>query len=102
MHYLLFYDVVDEYVRRRERFRAEHLEHALAARERGELILAGATGSPPSGAVLLFSGDDPEIPVRFASEDPYVREGLVTSWRVVPWITVVGNDAVAPLPRSEG
>ena len=25
---------------------------------------------------------------RFAAEDPYVREGVVTRWRVEPWTVV--------------
>jgi len=29
--------------------------------------------------------------------DPYVREGLVRSFRIVPWTTVVGKDAATPV-----
>ncbi len=28
----------------------------------------------------------------FAAADPYVRDGLVTSWRVRAWTVVVGAD----------
>jgi uncharacterized protein YciI len=28
----------------------------------------------------------------FAAADPYVRNGLVTSWRVRPWTVVVGGE----------
>ena len=48
MHYLLFYQVVDDYVRKREPFRAAHLAYARAAQERGELILGGAYANPPN------------------------------------------------------
>jgi hypothetical protein len=54
MHYLLFYEVADDYVARRAPFRDQHLEKAWRASERGELILAGAFGNPADGAVLLF------------------------------------------------
>lgn len=34
-HYLLFYEIVDDYVARRAPLRAAHLEHAQRASERG-------------------------------------------------------------------
>ena len=54
MYYLLFYDVVDDYLERRTALRAEHLALAEAARERGDLVLAGALDEPADGAVLVF------------------------------------------------
>ena len=92
MHWLLFYDVVDDYVERRAPLRAEHLALAQAAHERGELLLAGALADPPDGAVLVFAGDDATVAEEFAAEDPYVTNGLVTSWRVRAWTVVVGGD----------
>lgn len=47
MYYLLFYEVVDDYVERRRAFRDEHLGLAREAKERGELVLAGAYGRVP-------------------------------------------------------
>jgi hypothetical protein len=98
VHYLLFYEVVEDYVARRAPHRKAHLEHARRAVERGELVLGGALARPVDGAVLLFRGDSPEPAERFAREDPYVRAGLVTSWRVREWITVAGKDAEHPVP----
>lgn len=97
MHYLLFYDVTPDYLARRGEFRADHLGLAWKAHERGELVLAGALGDPADGAILLFSGDSPEAAERFAKADPYVKNGLVSSWRVRPWTTVVGATAASPL-----
>lgn len=91
MYWLLFYDVVDDYIDRRAAFREEHLGLAGAAHERGELVMAGALADPPDGAVLVFSGDDSSAAERFAHADPYVRNGLVTSWRVRQWTVVVGG-----------
>ena len=90
MHYLLFYDVVPDYVERRASLRAEHLVLARAAVARGELLLGGALADPVDGAVLLFQGDSPAAAEAFVAADPYVRHGLVTHWRVRPWTTVVG------------
>jgi uncharacterized protein YciI len=45
-HYLLFYDVADDYVTKRAAFRAAHLDHAWRAHARGELVLAGPSPIP--------------------------------------------------------
>ncbi len=93
MHYLLFYEVVDDYVTRRAPFRKIHLQHAKAAQERGELELAGALANPADGAVLVFRAESPAIVEAFAKADPYVMNGVVTKWRVREWTTVIGKDA---------
>jgi len=100
MHYLLFYDVVPDYVERRNAFRAEHLALARAAHARGELVLGGALADPVDGAVLLFRGDSPAVVEAFVAADPYVRHGLVTRWRIRPWTTVVGDHAQVSLPAN--
>lgn len=97
MHYLLFYDVVPDYVERRTAFRSEHLKLAWEACDRGEIVIAGALADPVDGAVFLFQGESPEAAERFAAADPYVRNGLVTQWRVRPWTTVVGEQAATPV-----
>ncbi len=91
MHYLLLYDVVDGYVEKRAPFRELHLGYANVAVARGELLLGGALADPVDGAVLLFRGDTPAVAEAFARADPYVKNGLVTRWRVRPWTTVVGT-----------
>ncbi len=91
MYFLLFYDVVPDYVERRSMLRAEHLALARAAHARGELVLGGAYASPVDGAVLLFQGDSPAVVEAFAASDPYVRHGLVTRWWVREWTVVVGD-----------
>ena len=101
MHYLLLYDVVEEYVGRRQPFRAAHLAYAAPFVERGELLLGGALADPVDGAVLLFQSDGPGVAHAFAASDPYVLNGVVTRWRVRPWTTVVGALAATPLPRQE-
>ena len=100
MHYLLFYDVVDDYVTRRVPLRAAHVGYAHQAIARGELVLGGAFANPPDGAVLLFRGSSPAVAERFAESDPYVTNGLVKNWRVREWTTVLGPDAEVPLPAQ--
>jgi uncharacterized protein YciI len=97
MHYLLFYDVSDDYLERRGIYRAEHLSLAREAAERGELVLGGALADPVDTAILLFRGTSPAVAERFVEVDPYVKNGLVKSWRVREWTTVVGPGAEAPV-----
>jgi uncharacterized protein YciI len=98
MHYLMFYEVADDYAEKRMPFRAAHIAYARKAVARGDLVLGGALGSPADGAVLVFRGSTPAVAEAFAAGDPYVVNGLVRKWRVREWTTVVGALAESPLP----
>jgi uncharacterized protein YciI len=91
VHYLLFYDYVEGVLEKRAPHRAEHLRLANEALEKGELLLGGAYADPVDGAVLVFRCDDPSVVETFVASDPYVKNGLVTAWRVRPWTVVIGN-----------
>ena len=93
-YFVLLYDVVDDYMERRGEFRQVHLGLAKESFERGEMVMAGALADPPDGAILVFKGDDASAAERFAENDPYVKNGLVTRWRVRPWTVVIGGDSV--------
>jgi len=92
-HFALMYDVVDRFVEQRMPYRAAHLALVRAAHARGELVMAGALGDPPDGALLVFRGEAADVAERFARADPYVVQGLVMGWRVRPWNVVVGDGA---------
>jgi len=83
MHTILFYELVDDYLERRAALRAEHLDLGRQALARGELVLAGA---------LVFRGESTAAAEAFAKADPYVKNGLVKSWRVRKWTTVIGSE----------
>jgi len=102
MHYLLFYDVGEDYLSRRAEFREEHLAKAWKASAQGELVLGGALADPVDRAVLLFKGDTPEVAEKFARVDPYVMNGLVKRWYVREWTTVAGEDAETPIQLEAG
>ena len=91
MHFLLIYDYTPDYMERRAAFRTEHLAYANTSVDRGELVLGGALADPPDKGVLLFRSETPETAAGFARNDPYVVNGLVSSWKVRPWTTVVGK-----------
>jgi uncharacterized protein len=96
-HFLLFYEGAPDYLERRAQFRSEHLRHAWAAHERGEIVVAGAFADPVEGAVLMFAGEDASQAEAFARADPYVINGLVKHWHVREWTTVVGDFTATPV-----
>ncbi len=88
MHYLLIYEVVDDYVAKRAPFREQHLALASQATQADELLLGGALADPVDRAILLFRSQ--AAAEAFAKADPYVHNGLITKWTVRPWNTVAG------------
>lgn len=97
-YFALTYETVENFVERRTAYRPAHITQVRDAHARGELVMAGALGDPPSGALLIFRAEDRSIPERFAASDPYVVQGLVRRWDVRPWTVVVGNDPSEPPP----
>jgi uncharacterized protein YciI len=97
MDFILFYDVTPAYIVRRGEFRADHLRLAWEYADRGELLLGGALEDPVDGTVLVFRCASREMVEEFVRRDPYVANGLVASWRIRPFRTVVGNLAATPL-----
>ena len=92
-YYLLEYELIDDYLSRRADFREAHLALAREAHRRGELVLAGALAEPPDRAVLVWRTDDRSVVERFIDSDPYVHNGLVTSWTIRAWVVVIGEAA---------
>jgi uncharacterized protein YciI len=88
-YFALFYDVIDGFVEKRLPFREDHLRLVREAHARGEIVIAGALGDPPEGALLVFRGPSGAVAEEFAGRDPYVRHGLVAGWKVKPWAVVV-------------
>lgn len=87
MAVVLSYEYVPGVVERRAPYRAAHLALVGEMHDHGRCLLAGATGEPVSGAVLVFASradaDD------FVRDDPYVQAGLVADRRIEPIAVVV-------------
>ena len=101
-YFALTYETGEGFSERRTPYRGEHLTLVRAAYERGELVMAGALGHPPSGALLIFRAPDRTTAENFAKSDPYVRQGVVASWHIEPWTVVVGfapGEEPANLPK---
>ena len=90
-YYALMYDVVDDFAGKRTPFRPAHLKEVREAHERGELLMAGVLPDPTT-AMLIFRATDASVAEHFATNDPYVKEGLVKTWKVRQWTVVVGQD----------
>jgi uncharacterized protein len=97
MDLILFYDLTPEYITRRGEYRADHLRLAWEYADRGELLVGGALEDPVDGAILIFRCASRDMVEAFVRRDPYVANGLVASWRIRPFKTVVGTVAATPL-----
>ncbi len=89
MYLALLYDLVPDYLERREPLRAQHLALIRAAAERGELLMAGAFTDPADRALLVWASEDRSVVERFVQADPYVTAGLVTGSTIRSWNVVV-------------
>ena len=86
MHHILFYEYVKDMLERRGPYRDAHLARIGAERDAGRIVMAGAVGDPPNGAVIVFADRVGLADIEaFALRDPYVEAGLVTDWRIEPW-----------------
>ena len=99
-YFALFYDVVNDFVSRREQYREEHLRLAREAHHRGELLLAGALSEPADRALLVFRATGRAAVEEFARNDPYVTNGLVTRWDIRPWAVVIGDAPTDGNPKA--
>ncbi len=83
--YVLFYTYVADILERRGPYREAHLQRIEALRAADRLIVAGAFGEPPAGAVIGVKGLTKEEVEAWADTDPYVSAGLVVERTVEPW-----------------
>ena len=87
--HVLIYEYVEENVlEARAPHRAGHIGLFRRFTDEGRILLGGAFGDPPKGAIIVFASDSPADAEEFASIDPYVANGVVTNWRVEPYNVV--------------
>jgi uncharacterized protein YciI len=86
----LLYDYVPDILEKRGPHREAHLALIKEGSDAGSIVIAGPIGDPPTSALIAFR--DADAAKAFAEADPYVRNGIVTSWRVEPYAVVT------PLP----
>jgi len=98
-HFLLFYTTTEKYLAERGIWRPEHFVHAWKASREGGLVVGGALEPQENMCVVMFEAESKQAAEDFARNDPYVREGLISDWRVVEWFTVAGELALAPIAK---
>ena len=90
-YYILKYKPIPTYLEERGKYRDEHLKLAKDYADRGLLILGGALEDPADEAVLVFKAESEEIVAEFASQDPYVQNGLIAKSEIRKWKVVIGS-----------
>ena len=90
-HVVLTYDYVTDILERRAPHREAHLARIAEWVDAGSMLMAGAVGDPPTGALFVFGDVAADEVERFAQGDPYVLAGLVTAHRIAPWTVVASR-----------
>ena len=85
-HYILQYLYVEDVATRRAPHRAAHLALAAQYKLQGKIVMDGALADLSGAEVIFRSREDAET---FVAEDPYVKNGVVTSHEVREWSVVV-------------
>lgn len=89
MKYVLLYESADDAREKAPLHFADHRARWQQFRADGSLLMIGPFENPRDGAMGIFASL--EAAESFASEDPFVVNGVVKSWRILPW-----REAIVP------
>lgn len=92
-HFVLTYRYVDDYMARRDAYRAEHLARLQKAVDDGFVLAVGVLPESLSALIVCYANSADEVRA-FAKDDPYNHAGLITSLEVEPWMVAVGLPAI--------
>ena len=94
INYLLKYEYIPEVLEKRGPYREGHLNLAKKMIAEDKCLSGGPSGEPgvevPSGALFVFT--DLESAQEYASNDPYVANGIVTKYTIEEWNVVVQKE----------
>ncbi|HEV3092435.1 MAG TPA: YciI family protein [Candidatus Cybelea sp.] len=88
MKYVLNYTAAEDVLSKAPLHVAAHREHWKRFVDDGTLLMIGPFSDPNAGAMAVFTAR--EAAEEFAAGDPFVREGVVTSWRIQEWAEALG------------
>lgn len=91
-YFVLQYSYVPDILEKRTPFREAHLSAANALVDSGRLVMAGALTDPVDSALFIFKGHSKEEIEEFVKGDAYNVNGLVTEWKIRPYMVVVGGN----------
>jgi len=84
-HWLLQYTYTDNVLEKRVPHRPDHLKLAGEFKKAGKMVMGGALGDLTGATVIFRNKEDAE---EFVSQDPYVKNGIVTDYVVKEWSVV--------------
>jgi uncharacterized protein len=82
MKYVLTYGPATDLNKARALF-AEHAAKWDKYRNDGRLLMIGPFANPEEGALAVFTTG--EAARAFVDEDPFVSQGVVSSWKISEW-----------------
>lgn len=89
---ILQYDYVSDILEKRGPHREGHLAAAKAVQEQGKLVMAGAYGSDILGGMFIFKNATKEEIEQYVKDDPYTQNGLITGYKVHPYMVAVRGE----------
>jgi uncharacterized protein YciI len=89
MKYLLFYETAEDGLPKARIHYPAHRARLDAFHARGEVLMVGTYENPAEGALGVFATR--EAAEEFVREDPFVLNGVVSSWTIRGW-----NEIFAP------
>jgi uncharacterized protein YciI len=90
MKYVLFYESADDVASKAPAHFPAHSARLDEFHARGDLLLVGTFADPQKdGSMSVWRSR--EAAEEFARQDPFVLNGVVSSWRVLDW-----NEILAP------
>lgn len=87
MKILMFYETAPEGLAKARQHFPAHRARLEEFQKRGVLLMAGPYGSPPVGALGVFTTR--EAAEEFVSEDPFVLQGVVSGFHFHEWNEVL-------------
>ena len=56
------------------------------------MVFGGALADPVDTGMFVFKDVTPEEIEMYCKADAYVQNGLVSGWKIRPWVVVVGGE----------
>jgi uncharacterized protein len=89
MKYVMFYDSADDVASKAPAHFPAHRARLDDFHARGTLLMVGTFGDPQNeGSMAVFTTR--EAAEEFATEDPFVLNGVVRNWYVREWNEILG------------
>jgi uncharacterized protein len=89
MKFVLFYELAPDGISKIKANIEEHKARLQEFHSRGVLLMAGAFANPSEGALGIFTTR--EAAEEFIKGDPFILNGVVSTWRLQEWNEVLAE-----------